>query len=98
MGAAADFDDHRLAPANRRRLAHETAAEDIARAALEPAFVAEPCLAARHLQGHARGDAAAGRTAIDLAAGEDADVAARAGGGRGTDGRGGGGGGGEVGV
>ena len=77
MGAAADFDDHRLAAADRRCLAHDAAAEDVAGAALEPALIAQPRLAARHLQGHAGGDAAAGRAAVDLPAGEDADVAAR---------------------
>ena len=38
MGAAADFDDHRSAAADRRCLAHDAAAEDGAGAALEPAF------------------------------------------------------------
>src|SRR6266508_164454 len=77
MSAAADLDDHRFAPADSRRLAHDAAAEDIAGAALEQALIARPRLVARHLQGHAGGDAAAGRAAIDLPAGEDADVATR---------------------
>ena len=73
---AADVDDHRLARADRRRLAHRRSGEDRTGAALEPALLADPRLTPRHLQRHSRRDAAAGRAAVDLPAGEDADVAA----------------------
>src|SRR4029077_20283780 len=76
MGVAAHFDDNRSASTDRRCLAHDVAAEDRAGAALEQALLARLRLAGRRFQGDARGHAAAGRAAIDLPAGEDADIAA----------------------
>src|SRR5260370_37340510 len=76
MGAATHFDDHRLRAANRRPLAQDLAAEDRVGAALEQALLARPHAAARRLERQARSHAAAGRATVDLAAGEDADIAA----------------------
>src|SRR4051794_17087893 len=74
---AANFHDHGLARAGWRRVAHRRSGEDCPCATLEPALLADPRLAPRHLQRHSRRDAAACRAAIDLTTGEDADVAAR---------------------
>src|SRR5215813_4322660 len=47
VGAAADFDDHRLAAVDRRGLAHDLATEQRAGAALEAAFLAAAHIAPR---------------------------------------------------
>src|SRR4029077_16387300 len=77
MGAAAYFDDHRLAPDDRRSLTDDLSAEDRAGAALEQALLGRLHAAARRHKRQAGRHAAAGRTAVDLATGEDADIAAR---------------------
>src|SRR5580658_2044749 len=74
---AADLDDHCLARTDRRRVAQHLTGEDRAGAALERTLFAHPCLPPRDLQRHTCGDSTAGRAAIDLAAREDANVAAR---------------------
>ena len=77
MGAAAHLDDHRLAPADRRSLMDDLSAEDRTGAALEQALLARLYAAARRVERQPCRHAAAGRAAIDLAAGKDADIAAR---------------------
>src|SRR5262245_1886631 len=72
---AFDLDDHGLAAAS-AGLTQGTAGEVRAGDALVGAGVADARLPPRHLQRDARRHAAAGRTAVDLPAGEDANVAA----------------------
>src|SRR3954467_5058934 len=76
MRDAADLDDHRFARTDGRSLAQRRSSEDRTGAALEAALLSERRLPTRNLQRHARRHTAARRAAIDLAAREDADVAA----------------------
>ena len=73
MGLAADLDGHRL-EASGACFLDRPAGEDRPGDALEAPLLPQGDEAAGMLHGDARGDAAAGRAAVDLAGGEDADI------------------------